>query len=41
LGKPYIILKALAHKKGILLSLDGVDNRNLAEALIEKEILIF
>ncbi|WP_299977184.1 ribosome maturation factor RimM [Desulfobacula sp.] len=40
LGKSYVILKALAHKKGILLSLDGVDNRNLAEDLIGKEILI-
>ena len=40
LGKPYTILKASAHKKGILLSLDGVDNRNLAEDLVGKEILI-
>ncbi|MBW2654468.1 MAG: 16S rRNA processing protein RimM [Deltaproteobacteria bacterium] len=39
-GKPYIILKAMAYKKGVLLSLDGVNNRTLAEDLIEKEILI-
>ncbi|MBU8848342.1 MAG: ribosome maturation factor RimM [Desulfobacterales bacterium] len=40
LGKPYSILKALAHKKGVLLSLDGVDNRDLAKDLVGKEILI-
>lgn len=40
LGKPYVILKAMVYKKGVLLSLDGVDNRTLAEDLIEKEISI-
>ena len=40
MGKPYTILKALAHKKGILLTLSGIDNRNLAEELVGKEILI-
>ena len=39
-GNVYTILKASAHKKGILLTLAGIDNRNLAEALIGKEILI-
>jgi 16S rRNA processing protein RimM len=40
LGKPYTILKALAHKKGILLTLEGINNRSLAEELIGKKILI-
>lgn len=40
MGKPYTILKALAHKKGILLTLEGIDNRSLAEELVGKEILI-
>ncbi|MCD4722405.1 MAG: ribosome maturation factor RimM [Desulfobacula sp.] len=40
LGKSYTILKALAYKKGILLTLEGIDNRSLAEELIGKEILI-
>ncbi|MCD4676899.1 MAG: ribosome maturation factor RimM [Desulfobacula sp.] len=39
-GRLYSILKASPHKKGILLFLEGVDNRNLAEDLVGKEILI-
>ncbi|NOX35225.1 MAG: 16S rRNA processing protein RimM [Deltaproteobacteria bacterium] len=39
-GRKYEILKASPHKKGILLFLEGVDNRNLAEALVGNEILI-
>jgi len=39
-GKPYKIIKASPHKKGILLFLEGVDNRSLAEDLVGKEILI-
>ena len=40
LGKFYTITQAKAHKKGVLLSLLGVDSRNLAQDLIGKEILI-
>ena len=40
LGEKFTILQALPHKKGIILSLEGVDNRNLAEDLVGKEILI-
>ena len=36
----FTILKSLPHKKGIILALEGIDSRNLAESLIEKEILI-
>ncbi|THB74404.1 MAG: 16S rRNA processing protein RimM [Desulfobacteraceae bacterium] len=36
----YHIQKASPYKKGILLVLEGVDNRNKAEALIKKEIFI-
>ncbi|MBU2451852.1 MAG: 16S rRNA processing protein RimM, partial [Proteobacteria bacterium] len=33
-GRQYTILKASAHKKGILLTLEGIDSRNLAEDLV-------
>ncbi len=39
-GKEFTIQKASPHKKGILLSLKGVDNRILAEDLVGKEIVI-
>ena len=39
-GKTFTILQALPHKKGIILSLEGIDTCNLAEDLIGKEILI-
>ena len=39
-GKLYTILKVLPHKKGVILHLNGVDNRELAEELVGKEILI-
>ncbi|MBU2627766.1 MAG: ribosome maturation factor RimM [Proteobacteria bacterium] len=39
-GRQYTILKASAHKKGILLTLEGIDSRNLAEDLVGKEIII-
>ncbi len=39
-GKTFIILQALPHKKGVVLSLKGVDSRNLAQDLIGKDILI-
>ncbi len=39
-GKEYTILNALPHKKGVLLSLKGVDSRTLAENLMGYEILI-
>ena len=39
-GQLYTILKAQAHKKGVLLSLDGVDTRDLAQDLIGYEVLI-
>ncbi len=39
-GETFTILQALPHKKGIILSLKGVDSRSLAEDLIGKEILI-
>ncbi len=38
--KQFTILEASAYKKGIMLSLEGINNRNLAEELIGKEILI-
>lgn len=39
-GQFFTIAQATAHKKGVLLSLLGVDSRNLAQDLIGKEILI-
>lgn len=39
-GEIFVILRALPHKKGIILSLEGINSRNLAEDLIGKEILI-
>lgn len=39
-GQPYTILQASAHQKGILLVLEGIDNRDLAQALVGKEILM-
>ncbi len=40
LGQPFNILKVLPHKKGVLLSLEGIDNRTLAENFVGSEILI-
>ena len=40
LGETFTILQALPHKKGVILSLKGIDSRNLAEDLIGKMILI-
>jgi len=39
-GKTFTILQVLSHKKGVILSLEGIDSRNLAQDLIGKEILI-
>jgi 16S rRNA processing protein RimM len=39
-GKAFNILKALPHKKGILLTLEGIDNRTLAESVVGSEIVI-
>lgn len=39
-GSTYTITRSAAHKKGILLNLEGIDSRTLAEALVGKEILI-
>ncbi len=39
-GKTFNILKVLPHKKGVLLSLEGIDNRTLAESFVGSEILI-
>ena len=39
-GKSYTILTSSARKKGVLIGLKGVDNVDLAEQLIGKEILI-
>lgn len=39
-GKEYTILNALPHKKGLLLTLKGVDNRELAEGLVGYQVLI-
>lgn len=39
-GAPYTILKAQPHKKGILLTLDGVNTRELAEDLVGCDIVI-
>ena len=40
LGETFTILQALPHKKGVILSLEGIDSRNLAEDLIGKMIFI-
>ncbi|MEN8211595.1 MAG: 16S rRNA processing protein RimM, partial [Thermodesulfobacteriota bacterium] len=39
-GKSFNILKVSPHKKGFLLSLEGIDNRNLAESFVGSEIII-
>ncbi len=39
-GDTYTITRSIPHKKGILLTLKGVDSRNKSEALVGKEILI-
>jgi 16S rRNA processing protein RimM len=39
-GNAYTIVQALPHKKGILLTLEGVDTRELAENLKGQEILM-
>ena len=39
-SKPYTILKASAHGKSVLLSLEGVDTRDLAQGLVGNEVLI-
>lgn len=39
-GQQFVILSALPHKKGIILSLKGIDTRELAQDLVGKEILI-
>ncbi len=39
-GQIYSIVKTSAQKKGIRLTLEGVDTRELAEALVGKEILM-
>ena len=39
-GERFTILGAMPYKKGIILSLKGIDSRNLAEDLIGKEIFI-
>ncbi|MCK5836942.1 MAG: 16S rRNA processing protein RimM [Desulfobacula sp.] len=39
-GQRYTILKATPQRKGILLFLEGIDNREQAENLVGKEILI-
>ena len=40
MSTPYSIVKVSAHKKGVILQLDGVDSRNLAEDLVGCEVLI-
>jgi 16S rRNA processing protein RimM len=39
-GKLFVILSAQPHKKGVLLSLKGIDSIELAQGLVGKEILI-
>ena len=39
-GKSFNILKVSPRKKGLLLSLEGIDNRTLAEDFVESEIII-
>jgi 16S rRNA processing protein RimM len=39
-GQRYTILKATPQRKGILLFLEGIDNRELAEDLVGKKIFI-
>ena len=38
--RSYLILHASPHRQGVLLSLEGIENRDQAEALVGKEILI-
>ncbi|MCA1795249.1 MAG: hypothetical protein LC660_15510 [Desulfobacteraceae bacterium] len=38
--KVYVIEKCIDRKKGVLLHLTGVDSRDLAEALVGKEVLL-
>ncbi len=39
-GKIYIILHTSSHKHGVLLNLEGIENREEAEDLVGKEILV-
>ncbi len=39
-GERFIILSTLPHRKGVILSLKGIDSRELAEDLVGKEIFI-
>ena len=39
-SESFNILKVMPHKKGFLLSLEGIDNRNLAEDFVGSEIKI-
>ena len=39
-GRPYLILHASPHRQGVLLSLEGIENRDQAEDLVGKEIHI-
>lgn len=39
-GKSYFILHASPHKQGVLLTLEGIENRDQAESLVGKEILV-
>lgn len=39
-GRPYLILHASPHKQGVLLNLEGIENRDQAEGLVGKKIHI-
>ncbi len=39
-GRLYLILHASPHKHGVLLTLEGIENREQAEDLVGKEILV-
>ena len=39
-GKSFCILHASPHKQGVLLTLEGIENRDQAEDLVGKEILV-
>ncbi|MEX1300381.1 MAG: ribosome maturation factor RimM [Desulfotignum sp.] len=40
-ARPYDIERCVPHKKGLLMHLAGVDDRDAAEALIGKELLVY
>lgn len=40
-ARPFDIVRCVPHKKGLLIHLSGVDERDTAESLVGKEILVY